>query len=142
MEGVRGAARAGAVLVMLTQITGALLMLLFAEQIAHLYTSDPEVIVLVVELLVLAAIFQIPDGIQVATAGALRGLKDSRIPMFYVLIAYWGVGIPTGYYLGRALGLGAAGMWWGLIIGLSVAALLLALRFLHLLKSPLTDFRG
>ena len=142
MEGVRGAARAGAVLVMLTQITGALLMLLFAEQIAHLYTSDPEVIVLVVELLVLAAIFQIPDDVQVATAGALRGLKDSRIPMFYVLIAYWGVGIPTGYYLGRALGLGAAGMWWGLIIGLSVAALLLALRFLHLLKSPLTDFRG
>jgi len=142
MEGVRGAAKAGAVLVMLTQITGALLMLLFSEQIAHLYTDDPEVIVLVVELLVLAAIFQIPDGIQVTTAGALRGLKDSRIPMFYVLIAYWGVGIPTGYYLGRSLGLGAAGMWWGLIIGLSVAALLLTLRFVNLLKRPVTDFNG
>lgn len=142
MEGVRGSAKAGAVLVMLTQITGALLMLLFSEQIAHLYTDDPEVIVLVVELLVLAAIFQIPDGIQVATAGALRGLKDSRIPMFYVLIAYWGVGIPTGYYLGRSLGLGAAGMWWGLIIGLSVAALLLTLRFVNLLKRPVTDFNG
>ena len=142
MVGVRGAARAGVVLVMMTQISGALLILLFAEQIAHLYTSDQAVITLVMELLVLAAIFQIPDGIQVATAGALRGLKDTRLPMFYILIAYWGIGIPTGYYLGRYLGYGAAGMWWGLIIGLSVAALLLALRFIKLLKHPVEEFRG
>lgn len=141
MAGVQGAAKAGLVLLMATQITGALLMLLFAEQIAHLYTNDSEVILMVVELLVLAAIFQIPDGIQVATAGALRGLKDTRIPMFYILIAYWGVGIPAGYYLGRHLGQGAVGMWWGLIIGLSVAALLLALRFINLLKRPVTEFR-
>lgn len=141
MTGVQGAAKAGLVLLMATQITGALLMLLFAEQIARLYTNDSEVILMVVELLVLAAIFQIPDGIQVATAGALRGLKDTRIPMFYILIAYWGVGIPAGYYLGRYLGQGAVGMWWGLIIGLSVAALLLALRFINLLKRPVTEFR-
>jgi MATE family multidrug resistance protein len=141
MAGVRGAAMAGGLLVMLTQISGATLMLLFAEQIAHLYTSDPAVILMVVELLVLAAIFQIPDGIQVATAGALRGLKDTRIPMFYILIAYWGVGIPSGYYLGRDMGYGAAGMWWGLIIGLSVAALFLLHRFLRLLQKPVTDFK-
>ena len=141
MAGVRGAAKAGFILVMVTQISGATLMLLFADQIAHLYTSDQAVILMVTELLVLAAIFQIPDGIQVATAGALRGLKDTQVPMFYILIAYWGIGIPSGYYLGRHLGYGAAGVWWGLIIGLSVAALLLAIRFLHLLKRPVTDFR-
>jgi len=140
--GVFGAAKAGLVLVMITQISGAALMLLFAEQIAHLYTNDQAVILLVVDLLVLAAIFQIPDGIQVATAGALRGLKDTRVPMFYILLAYWGVGIPSGYYLGHYYGHGAAGMWWGLIIGLSVAALFLALRFWHLLTKPVTDFKA
>ncbi|MCW8825982.1 MAG: MATE family efflux transporter [Gammaproteobacteria bacterium] len=141
MAGARGAAKAGALLVLLTQISGAMLILIFSEQIAHLYTNDQAVIAMVMELLVLAAIFQIPDGIQVATAGALRGLKDTQIPMLYILVAYWGIGIPTGYYLGLYLGKGAAGMWWGLIIGLSVAAVLLALRFLHLLKRPVAQFQ-
>jgi MATE family multidrug resistance protein len=82
-------------------------------------------------LLLYAAAFQFPDGIQVLSAGALRGLKDTRMPMFLAAFAYWGIGMPLGAGLGLYLGWGPRGMWIGLIAGLTVAALLLCRRFLH-----------
>ena len=71
-------------------------MLLLPHHIASLYTSDPAVVALAAQLLVLAGLFQFSDGIQVAANGALRGLKDTRMPMFITLFAYWGVGMPIG----------------------------------------------
>jgi len=81
-------------------------------------------------LLLFAAAFQFPDGVQVLAAGALRGLKDTRVPMFLAVFAYWAIGMATGAWLGLGLGMGPKGMWIGLIAGLVVAALLMAGRFL------------
>ena len=80
-------------------------------------------------LLHLAGLFQFSDGIQVACNGALRGLKDTKAPMLICTIAYWGIGMPLGWWLGFPCGLGARGVWMGLIAGLTGAAFLLFLRF-------------
>jgi len=106
-------------------------MLLFPKLIVGFYTSDPEVSRLAVRLLFLAAVFQLADCIQVSSAGALRGLKDTRMPMLYCLLAYWAVGMSLGWWLTFVRGWGPAGMWCGIIAGLSVAALLLSSRFLR-----------
>ncbi|MGH8225483.1 MAG: MATE family efflux transporter [Gammaproteobacteria bacterium] len=111
------------------EFVAAVLMLLFREPIAQLFTADPAVIVLAAELLVLAAAFQLSDGLQVACAGALRGLKDTRTPMFITIIAYWGTGLPLAWAFGFKLGIGPVGVWVGLIAGLTVAGVLLLLRF-------------
>lgn len=130
-EGVRRAAFAGFALALATQACSALLMLLGHQAIAGLYTTDPAVVALAGSLLLYAALFQFPDGIQVVSAGALRGLKDTRVPMWLAALAYWGIGMPVGAGLGLALGWGAPGMWLGLTAGLSVAAVLLLRRFLR-----------
>ena len=94
-----------------------------------LYIDDPEVIQIASTLLIIAALFQISDGVQVVGLGALRGLEDVRIPGVISLIAYWVIGLPIGYVLGFQLGFGVNGVWTGLLVGLSVAALLLFIRF-------------
>jgi len=80
-------------------------------------------------MLLLAAVFQFSDGVQVAANGALRGLKDTTVPMAITALAYWGIGMPVGWWLAFRGGFGARGMWMGLIAGLTVAAVLLYLRF-------------
>ena len=141
-EGVRRAAFAGFALALATQAGSALLMLLGHQAIAGLYTTDPAVIALAGSLLLYAALFQFPDGIQVVSAGALRGLKDTRVPMWLAALAYWGIGMPVGAGLGLALGWGARGMWLGLTAGLTVAAVLLCRRFLRSsLRIPMQDSR-
>ena len=129
--GVRRAAFAGFALVLATQSLSALLLLLGHDHVVGLYTRDATVAALAASLLLFAAAFQFPDGIQVLSAGALRGLKDTRVPMFLAAFAYWGVGMPLGAGLGLGLGWGPRGMWLGLIAGLLVAAVLLARRFLR-----------
>lgn len=111
------------------ELVAALLILFLRGPIASLFTANPAVIRLADELLVLAAAFQLSDGLQVASAGALRGLKDVRMPMGITVIAYWGAGLTLAWLFGFRAGLGPAGVWVGLIAGLSVAGLLLALRF-------------
>ncbi|TYT25992.1 MATE family efflux transporter [Luteimonas viscosa] len=128
-HGVRRAALAGLVLVLSTQALSATVLLGWHEAIAGIYTRDLAVASLAGSLLLLAAAFQFPDGVQVLSAGALRGLKDTRVPMFIAAFAYWGVGMPLGAGLGLGLGWGPRGMWLGLIAGLTVAAVLMALRF-------------
>ncbi len=125
----------GALLSLLVMSCTAFVMLVFPEAIVRIYTNDPEVRDIAVKLLMLAGIFQISDGLQVAGFGALRGLKDTRIPMLVNLLAYWFVGLPCGYILGIMRGSGAEGLWIGLIAGLSVAAVLHNLRF-HKLTRP------
>lgn len=130
-DGIRRAYFAGLVLVLGTQALSALVLLFGNQAIAALYTGDAAVAALAASLLLYAALFQFPDGIQVLSAGALRGLKDTRIPMLLAMLAYWGIGMPVGAGLGLALGWGPRGMWLGLTAGLTVAAFLMARRFLR-----------
>ncbi|MBJ6979038.1 MATE family efflux transporter [Luteimonas sp. MC1895] len=130
-DGVRRATLAGLVLVLGTQATSALVLVLGHDAIAAIYTTDATVAALAASLLVYAAAFQFPDGVQVLSAGALRGLKDTRVPMLLAAFAYWAVGMATGAWLGLALGMGPRGMWIGLIAGLVVAAVLMAGRLVR-----------
>ena len=105
-------------------------MLVFAGHwISSWYTDDAAIAGLAGTLMIYAAIFQYPDGIQALSGGALRGLKDTKIPMFITVFAYWAVGLSAGVYLGLHQGLRAPGFWLGLSVGLSVAAILLYVRF-------------
>lgn len=133
--GVRYAGYVGYALALGTQGLSSLLMLLFPHTIAALYSNDAAVANLAAQLLVLAGIFQFSDGVQVLSNGALRGLKDTRVPMLVTIVAYWGVGMTSGYFLAFHAGLGVRGMWMGLIAGLSAAAALLFLRFQRLAAS-------
>jgi MATE family multidrug resistance protein len=133
-EGVRWACRAGFAITLCTQLGAATLLLGAGGAIAALYTKDATVLAAVAPLLLLAAAFQLSDGFQVAAAGALRGLKDTRLPMFITAFAYWVIGMPLGALLAFDHALGAPGMWGGLVFGLSVAAVLLGARLRVLLR--------
>ncbi len=102
---------------------------------AFLDPADPrnaEVVRYASSFLAIAALFQVVDGVQVAASGALRGLRDTRVPMIISLLAYWALGMTTSLVLGFALGFGGRGLWAGLVVGLGVAAVLLTGRFLRL----------
>ena len=79
---------------------------------------------------------QLPDGVQVLSSGALRGLKDTRVPMLITILAYWGIGLPLGAWFGLHLHGRAPGLWVGLILGLSVAGSLLAWRLWLQCRDP------
>ncbi|RMH75436.1 MAG: MATE family efflux transporter [Cyanobacteria bacterium J007] len=103
----------------------------------YLDLNNPEnsaVVELAISLLGIAAFFQIFDGVQVIAAGALRGLKDTRIPMAIGLFSYWGVGLVSAYWMAFKLGWGSLGLWWGWVLGLGVAALILPWRFYALIS--------
>ena len=132
---VRFIALVGGGMATAAQVVSASVMLLFPRQVAAIYTDDPAVVAVARDLLFLAAIFQLSDGLQASAAGALRGLKDTRVPMLITVVAYWLVGIPLGWFLGFPLGLGARGLWMGLIAGLTFAAALLAARFVRVSRA-------
>lgn len=138
---VRWSAAAGYGLAMIAQTVSALVLVFSAGWLASLFTTDPAVIALATLLMAYAAVFQYPDGFQAMSAGALRGLKDTRVPMLITVLAYWGLGLPLGYWLGVVSGRGAPGLWTGLILGLSVAATLLGWRFWRLARRPLSPVR-
>jgi multidrug resistance protein, MATE family len=133
-KGVGWAGGAGYAITAGTQFVSALVLLFGAPFIAALWTRDAEVAALAAQLMVLAAAFQFSDGLQAASAGALRGLKDTRVPALVTVLSYWGLGMPMGYWMGIVQGGGAHGMWYGLITGLSAAAALLTLRFVLLAR--------
>ena len=116
----------------LVMLVPAAVYLLLPEWIVMIYTSDPEVHEVAVVLLFMAAIFQLSDGLQVGALGALRGLKDTRIPLLTNIFSYLMIGLPGAYILGIYFDIGPEGLWTGIIVGLSIAALLHNLRF-HLL---------
>lgn len=118
-----------------------LLLLLVPKPIVSIYldlndAANQEVVALAVTLLAVGAVFQIADGLQVIAAGALRGLKDTRTPMLIGLVAYWLVGVPSGYSAGFHLNWGGVGLWWGLAVGLITAAVALTWRFHRLTAVP------
>jgi MATE family multidrug resistance protein len=123
-------------------VFSATLMTLLRHQVAAAYTSDPEVQAVAANLLLLAAIFQLSDAAQVTLSCALRGYKVTRVPMFIHIMAFYGFALPIGLILGLAPSwfpwhpakpMEAAGFWIGLVLGLTVAAILLGI-FLHRLS--------
>ena len=104
----------------------------FRWQIAAAYTTDPEVQALCAHLLLFAALFQLSDSTQVATSSAIRGYKVTRPPMMIQLVAFWGVSLPIGIWLGLWCDMAATGFWIGLVAGLTVAAALLTWYLAHL----------
>ena len=104
------------------------------EEMALNANEIQEVLSISSKLLIVAAFFQISDGIQVVVLGALRGLQDVKVPMYLTFVAYWIVGFPISIYLGLYTNLKAEGVWIGLLAGLTAAAIMLYLRFRFLLK--------
>lgn len=100
-----------------------------------------EVLAYASSLVVIAGIFQLVDGIQAVTAGLLRGLKDARIPAMLALISYWPIGLALAWTMAFPLGFGGRGVWFGFVIGLSTAAVLLTVRFVILVKREMKTAR-
>lgn len=128
-EGMRMAGFSAFVMVLAFMLCCAICFVVFRNSLPLLFTSDPEVISISSTLIVVAAFFQLSDGTQVVGLGALRGAKDVKIPTIITLIAYWVIGLPMSYVFGFTMKLGVQGIWYGLSLGLTVAAVSLFLRF-------------
>lgn len=113
----------------------ALMFALFNQYLPWIFTSDPVVIGMAAQLLIIAGLFQLFDGTQVVGLGILRGMTDVNKPTLIVFIAYWIVGLPISYLLGIHLGMGLKGIWYGLTFGLMTSSLLLFLRYKYKSKS-------
>jgi MATE family multidrug resistance protein len=101
----------------------------------HFYIDDTEVILMASKLLIIAGLFQLSDGAQVVCTSALRGLQDVKIPSLLIFICYWIISLPLGYVLAFHVGLGATGIWLGLLIGLTLTAVAMFTRFRVLVRS-------
>lgn len=135
----RQAGNLGMVIGVAVPLVLVLIPVLMPEFLTRIFLdpADPqyaEIAALTAVLLVIAAVFQVFDGLQVIASHALRGLRDAAVPLVMAGVGYWLVGLGSGYVLGFALGWGAAGLWWGLATGLAFTAILLAWRFEVLAK--------
>ncbi len=124
------------------ELVFALLMILFFMQIPLVYTKDAEVILIAQSLIILAAFFQVSDGLQAVGAAVLRGIKDTKITSFIAFISYGIIMIPGAYYLGFVKKTGVEGIWYAFIIGLTFAAIVLLLRFYYKIKNKLIVFEN
>jgi len=110
----------------------ALAFILLKDVLPMIYIDHETVVNTAASLLLIAGLFQLSDGFQVVVLGALRGLQDVKIPTFITFIAYWVVGFPISFVLGKVMGYGSQGIWVGLLAGLTVSAILLYMRFNYL----------
>lgn len=135
--------RSSLILASATALVFAILLFVFSQGIATLYTSDVDVQAVTIRLLMFAAIFQVADVIQVTCISALRGYKDTSIPLLIMLFSFWGVGLPLGYILTFtdviAPAMGAAGFWIGLTGGLASASVLLGWRLFRYRPATVTN---
>lgn len=106
----------------------------FRNQLPKAFNNNIQVLDLAAYLLLFAAVFQISDSTQAISAGLLRGIKDVKTPTVLIAIAYWVIGLPTGYILAFHFDMGAPGIWLGLIIGLTLASVFLISRFLKMAR--------
>jgi len=121
----------------------AISFLLLKDQLPKIYldfddanniADTLEVLTIASKLMLIAAIFQISDTLQVVVLGALRGMQDVKIPTFITFIAYWLIGFPISFYLGMYTEYASAGIWIGLLAGLTASAVMLLIRFQYLSK--------
>ncbi|MGM3190687.1 MATE family efflux transporter [Dickeya dadantii subsp. dieffenbachiae] len=131
-EAARVAARTGIATGVLLAMCTAIFTITLREPIAMLYNKNPDVVAMASHLMLLAAVYQISDAVQTIGSGVLRGYKDTRAIFFITFIAYWLLGLPSGYTLALTDMLvprmGPAGFWWGFIIGLTSSATMMVLR--------------
>ncbi len=131
-KNIIGVRRAGftTIFLALCVMTGSgIIFIIFRNILPTLYIDDSTVISIASSLLIIAALFQLSDGVQAVGIGILRGLTDVKIPTAITFIAYWIIGLPIGYLLAFKLGWGVQGIWIGLLAGLTTSAILLTLRF-------------
>ena len=114
----------------------AVFLLVFRDAVVNLYTSDPVVQQIAISLLLMAAIFQVADGLQIGAAGALRGYKDTRLPMLINTFAFWVVAFPLAFAAAKLWQLSPAYIWGGFVAGLSLAAILLTWRYQKISRVP------
>lgn len=107
----------------------ALAFIIFKNDLPLIFNDNGEVVKMAAFLLLFAALFQISDSTQAVSAGLLRGVKDVKIPTYFIAVAYWVVGLPVGYLLGFYYKMGAAGIWTGFIVGLTLSSIFLSQRF-------------
>lgn len=108
---------------------GAIAFILGKDFLPTLYINDLLVQEKAAQLLIIAGLFQVSDGLQVVSLGALRGIEDVKVPTVLTFVAYWIIALPIGYLLGFHLDMGAEGIWYGLLIGLTIVAGTLLVRF-------------
>ncbi len=130
LSGIVGIAMCGAFMSI-----AALFMLTFRDLVVSMYTNDAAVQTIAISLLVMAALFQVADGVQIGAAGALRGYKDTRLPMAINIFAYWVLAFPLAYLAAITYRAPPNYIWAGFVIGLTVAAVLLTWRYLRLSKA-------
>lgn len=119
------------------QTVGALAFALFSRQLVGVFTEDARVLELGSQLVRIAAVFQLFDGVQGVASGALRGAGDVRFAFFANLVGYWVIGLPVALALGFGAGLGAPGLWWGLTLGLVLVSIVLVARFVVLTRGKI-----
>lgn len=134
-KSMREAGWVAVMMVLVLMSISAVIFIGFRMSLPGLYVDDPEVIQLAASLLVIAGMFQLSDGVQVVGLGILRGMEDVKFPTLLTFIAYWVVGLPLGYVLAFELNWGEQGIWYGLLIGLTLTASLLVVRFYRLSKN-------
>jgi MATE family multidrug resistance protein len=141
-------ARSIFLLAIILETVFAIFFIIFHDYLPYIFLNmentgqildNEEVIGIASKLLLIAAVFQISDGIQVVVLGALRGLQDVKVPMYITFVAYWVIGFPISYYLGEHTELKAQGVWVGLLAGLTAAAICLYVRFHYLTKRLISD---
>jgi MATE family multidrug resistance protein len=133
-RGVRVAGFSAFILVLILMGFNAICFIVFRNVFPVFFNQDMNVIEIATTLLVIAAFFQLSDGVQVVGLGVLRGMKDVKIPTLITLIAYWGIGLPMSYIFAFKLNLGVQGVWYGLSLGLTLAAIFLFGRFNYISK--------
>ncbi len=121
-------------LVLVFMVFTALLFAIFNQQLPLLISKDAAVITLSAQLLIIAGLFQLFDGTQVVGLGVLRGMGDVNIPTLITFVAYWIIGLPSGYLMGVSLDWGIQGVWYGLTLGLLTSSLLLFLRYRYIVR--------
>jgi MATE family multidrug resistance protein len=126
-------------MVLIMMSTTALIFMVFCRLLPLIYISDVAVVDLAAHLIIIAAFFQLFDGTQVLGLGILRGLGDVKMPTIITFLAYWVLGLPVGYFLGIYLGFGVQGIWWGLLLGLLTASILLFFRFQHKTRKAILE---
>lgn len=134
VEKIRFSGNVALLLVIIFMTAMMLIILIFNRFFVELYISDIEVIEIALKLMLVAAVFQLSDGVQVVSLGILRGISDVNVPTWITMFAYWGLSLPLGYFLAFNLKMDAIGIWIGLLAGLTASAVLLTLRFYFLIK--------
>ncbi len=137
-EQIRNAGFTALILAASLMFCFAIIFISFRNFLPYLYVNEIEVVELASSLLIVAALFQLFDGLQATAIGILRGLTDVRIPLVISFGAYWLLGVPAGYILAFTFNFGTMGIWLGFLVGLASVAILLSLRFNHLTKQELS----